>query len=282
MILLNRAPLIQIQDINTTGSVKMPHKFFICQYCHKQFYNSKTAYRNPKFCSKKCFHASYRVKRKCEYCNKEFETTVSTQKRFCSQTCANRYNQPKDPNKKQIFICQWCNKEFEAWVYRQPKFCSSQCRSEYGARQPKPNARNPQKYIILNCKTCGLPYKTTIYQVKYRGSNFCSRKCHSQAIAQRMKGNKNPNWAGGFNPNHYGPNWGSQSRKARKRDDYTCQICGYKSRIRNLDIHHIKPLIKFNGDYESANQINNLICLCRICHQQVECHKIPCPHPKEA
>lgn len=261
----------------------MPRKTFVCQQCGKRFQNPKSAYRNPQFCTMDC----YRVFQKSKYititclnCGEKFilPPNEARGRKFCSPICANRYNQSIDPSKRSIFICDWCNKEFEERTYRQSRFCSSKCRSKFGARQPKPNARKPEIHIRLKCKICGKLYKTTTHQVRLRGSSHCSVECRAQAQSLSMRGDGNPNWKGGFDPYLYGPNWGSQSRKARKRDNGMCQICDYKSGgDRALDVHHIKPLVEFNGDWESANQLDNLISLCRPCHQMVECGKMPCP-----
>lgn len=255
--------------------------YFICQTCNKEFHDPRHAHRNPKYCSQKCrgIGLQKRNEIKCKHCGKKFQALQSNENRqYCSREC--RDKGIIDQSKKTIFVCDWCNKEFETWTYRRPRFCSRQCTSEFAAHQPKPNARRPENFITLNCNECGKPYTVHKIYTEQRNSYFCSAACKGKDQAKKMSGKKNPNWKGGFNPDDYGPNWGSQSRKARKRDNYTCQVCGYKSRIRNLDVHHIKPLVTFNGDYLSANKLSNLICLCRKCHREVEHNKIPCPLPK--
>lgn len=218
------------------------------------------------------------VSRNCKFCNKSFEYYPKNEKnrQYCSRKC--RDEGIVDHSKKDTFTCEWCKQQFNSWVYRPNRFCSSQCRSEFAARQPKP--REISGKVKLICNICNKPYETARFFAEQKNSSFCSRTCKGKDKANKMKGENNPNWKGGFNPSEYGPNWGEQSRKARKRDNYTCQICGYYSRIRNLDVHHILPLITFNGDYKSSNQLNNLICLCRSCHKVVENGKIPCPAPK--
>jgi predicted HNH restriction endonuclease len=72
------------------------------------------------------------------------------------------------------------------------------------------------------------------------------------------------------NPN-YGPDW-TQTRDAiLERDGRTCQDEGHQRvggvELReSLVVHHIRPLRQFNGDYIAANQPENLITLCTICH----------------
>jgi DEAD/DEAH box helicase domain-containing protein len=78
-------------------------------------------------------------------------------------------------------------------------------------------------------------------------------------------------------PNDYGPNWDEQRRKARARDGYRCTQCNAPERENQQhDVHHIKPFRDFgyvrgkNQAYREANQLDNLLTLCRACHQAVE------------
>ena len=74
-----------------------------------------------------------------------------------------------------------------------------------------------------------------------------------------------------------GPNWPEQRRRARQRDHYACQVCGATelSLGREHDVHHIRAFREFgyvpgeNDHYLAANQIDNLVTLCRTCHSKV-------------
>ena len=70
-------------------------------------------------------------------------------------------------------------------------------------------------------------------------------------------------------PNDYGPNWSRQRKLARARDQYRCQICGAPERGREHDVHHKIPFRTF-ASYEQANQLSNLVTLCRPCHRRAE------------
>jgi len=50
-------------------------------------------------------------------------------------------------------------------------------------------------------------------------------------------------------------------RKVLERDKSTCQKCGFSGKIRELEIHHLKPRVS-NG----KDEVENLITLCSICH----------------
>jgi DEAD/DEAH box helicase domain-containing protein len=69
--------------------------------------------------------------------------------------------------------------------------------------------------------------------------------------------------------NQYGPDWSKLREQARARDQYKCQVCGAPETTRQHDIHHRVPFRTFT-DITQANRLENLITLCRTCHQQVE------------
>lgn len=255
----------------------------VCKLCGNSFTEKKKTSRE--FCSGKCSRlwlTEIRID-KCETCGKEFHQSTNGKKRFCSDRCNPKYS-PKtgrrcisDPSKHSEFVCKECHKTFVEWTYRKPTFCSNHCRSVYAARQPKPKARRPENHLDLVCETCGKAYKVhKIYNSGNRHSRFCSIACRAEWTSFARRGPGNPNWTGGENPSKYGPNWLSQARKARKRDKQLCQVCKTKP-CKRLDVHHIIPIRDFDGDWENANKLENLITLCRVHHFQVEKGRIPCP-----
>ncbi|MGH2521369.1 MAG: DEAD/DEAH box helicase [Anaerolineales bacterium] len=89
-------------------------------------------------------------------------------------------------------------------------------------------------------------------------------------------------------PNHYGPNWEQQRNAARVRDSYRCRQCGKPESPSpeageggrrpggGHDVHHLVPFRSFgyvpglNENYILANDLDNLITLCRACHSRLE------------
>lgn len=78
-------------------------------------------------------------------------------------------------------------------------------------------------------------------------------------------------------PNDYGPNWQEQRKRVRQRDGYRCTRCGQpEPKGVQHDVHHVVPFRTFgyapqqNEAYVQANQLSNLVLLCRRCHQTVE------------
>lgn len=94
-------------------------------------------------------------------------------------------------------------------------------------------------------------------------------------ISMKLKGKNNPRWKGG-REDYRGPDWWEQRERARKRDNYTCQICGGKEDGWKLPVHHIISFEEFGLErYREANQLSNLITLCRHCHGKADGGKIP-------
>jgi hypothetical protein len=94
-----------------------------------------------------------------------------------------------------------------------------------------------------------------------------------------MAGDKHPNWNGGTSKICWrGPGWAQARREARQRDANTCMACG-KSALdqgRAMDVHHRISYFKFDSA-KQANDLSNLVCLCRSCHRKVENRTIECP-----
>jgi len=76
----------------------------------------------------------------------------------------------------------------------------------------------------------------------------------------------------------YGPNWPEMRLRARQRDRFTCQHCGMPEAQagREHDVHHRIPFRRFgyrpgeNEAYLQANDLSNLVTLCRSCHARVD------------
>lgn len=255
----------------------------ICPQCGNEFVvNSR--HPNVIYCSHRCHGDSRKLveSRRCIVCDTEFKCKPANDKKCCSVKCATqaRAQNRLDPSKHATFTCKQCGKQFDDWLYRQPTFCSNHCRSVYAAHQPKLSSRKPRNFVTLRCEVCDREYVVHKSQIENRNSRYCSNECRYKAVSEQKRGAGNPNFRGGTIA-YRGANWGTQSRKALKRDGYCCQICHKRLGRRGWDygVHHIKPYREFNGDYETANQLSNLITLCRSCHGKVEWGGFPCPIP---
>lgn len=70
-------------------------------------------------------------------------------------------------------------------------------------------------------------------------------------------------------PINYGSNWDSQRKLARQRDNYVCVNCGRREGALPHHVHHKIPFRQFSS-YLLANQLDNLVTLCPVCHRQAE------------
>jgi hypothetical protein len=77
----------------------------------------------------------------------------------------------------------------------------------------------------------------------------------------------NPRWKGGISFEPYTPEFNKYLKeKIRKRDEFSCQICGLKENSKRHAVHHI--------DYDKSNcKENNLITLCKRCHDKTNINR---------
>lgn len=213
----------------------------------------------------------------CQQCGISFKINQSAIDRgrgkYCSKSCLYQFKKtitgPINPGWTRIeFICKVCNKTF----YRTPSstkkgcgvYCSMQCRKI--------------DRVKLICETCGGDFYKLNSEISTIGyGRFCSKSCY-RIYRKTLTGDMNCHWKGG-RINYYGPNWRSQKDKARKRDKFTCQVCGITESIilEKLSVHHITPFRKYNGNWKEANDLVNLISVCRSCHLSIEPRIIPIP-----
>ena len=123
-----------------------------CENCGEEF---ETTHKAQKYCSHRCWSAAKALKRKkiCENCGEEFETTHKAQK-YCSHRCFRAANSLKLYKK----VCANCGSEFET-RYKAQKYCSVKCSRADKARF--------EKIPVRKCLRCGREYKPTAYSAKY-------------------------------------------------------------------------------------------------------------------
>ncbi|MBN1265785.1 MAG: DEAD/DEAH box helicase [Anaerolineales bacterium] len=78
-------------------------------------------------------------------------------------------------------------------------------------------------------------------------------------------------------PNDYGPSWPAAREQVLRRDGYRCRQCCAPERAgRGHHVHHLTPFRTFgyhpgvNNNDRLANDPENLITLCPVCHQRAE------------
>ena len=70
-------------------------------------------------------------------------------------------------------------------------------------------------------------------------------------------------------PNDYGKDWKKIRENVRQRDHYACQSCGRCEDGMEFHVHHKIPFKNFTS-LEKANEMDNLITLCPVCHRLAE------------
>lgn len=231
--------------------------------------------RSVKFCSIACSNKSRSIIRHriCKFCGDSFVVPNSHPKqKYCSTKC-------RDKARSTLVAetCANCGKPTVRNKSRSDKlnlaFCSKECNQSYRKAHPISGKDHVQfiERTEYHCNYCGKSvYRLPSSVKKYV---FCDVECRLQWQKESgyMEGENSPTWLGGHE-DHRGNNWRRQRRSARKRDKFTCQRCGVTEKKigKSLDVHHIKPWRDFNGDWEVANHLNNLVSLCASCHQIVE------------
>jgi len=175
--------------------------------------------------------------------------------------------------------CAWCGKNkivTAGEVARSNRFfCDNDCKSEWQSKevceQNHPSWDGGK--VAVECDWCGAERRMYPSHAAGADHHFCpGTRCADFWRSENFSGEDSPRWRGGYR-DYYGPSWRRQRRKARDRDNNTCQICGVaKDDIgRNMSVHHITPFRRFGVEnHKEANALDNLISLCPSCHQRAE------------
>lgn len=89
-------------------------------------------------------------------------------------------------------------------------------------------------------------------------------RTQSEAISME----KHPNWRGGISFEPYCKRFNNKFKESvRKRDDYTCQLCGHEQLLggQKLDVHHVH--------YDKGNCYPDVVTLCRSCNIRVNTNR---------
>ncbi len=164
------------------------------------------------------------------------------------------------------FTCEQCGKQFQTKQSRKQGahvFCSLSCAAIY---------RNKSTEVVVSCDWCGKQYRVPPSKEHQNAHFYCSTECR----ANHIMGVNNPAYRSGWGrKREYASNWKRQRRAALERDNKACVVCGKSPALpRYLHVHHIRPAYLFNGDWEKANDLSNLITLCAKCHKDVELKKV--------
>lgn len=170
-----------------------------------------------------------------------------------------------------LIECQKCRNIFERNPYSHRSTCSNECLSEIrkAMHKGKIRPRGGGPSIPLVCEGCGSQFMEYPYRSKV--SRFCGNKCRTAWFSHHQPtGESHRLWTGGRRE-YRGSSWKTARDAARKRDGGACQKCFIIPDNELVHVHHIIPFRKFGKEnHETANQLSNLVCLCRSCHMKTE------------
>lgn len=256
-----------------------------CDYCGEVVKKSPSDLKKTEgtYCTHECYAKSKTkpetVRKECGRCGSEFvaeKNRASTYPEYCSDEC----RWPKRDGGDEV-ECTNCGNEVECtncgeFFHRKPSrvrennYCSQKCMGEHRQQlytgEGNPNYRGG-RVETSECIKCGDVFK----HFKYSPGKFCSRSC----LGQWYSGERSCHWKGG-NRSYYGPNWYQSREACLERDNYECVVCGTgneehkEQQGEELNVHHIRRIKEFETeeglDHEAANDLDNLVTLCRNCH----------------
>lgn len=217
---------------------------------------------------------------KCEECGQEFSWHRNRPRKYCSRRCGYIANGRSKRTSVEA-ICDHCGIAFEKKLsqhtFTQKHFCSRSCMGKWQSQNWIGKDNPTYSSVDCTCTICGKEFTRTPFHISNGEGKFCSNKCKGVWISENRSGPNSPYWRGG-KVRYRGADWKRQCEQARKRDKHRCQRCGIheKKLSYKLDVHHIVPYRSFpRGQYKLANQLCNLISLCRSCHIRIEKGNIP-------
>ena len=127
---------------------------------------------------------------------------------------------------------------------------------------------------MVECWHCGTEFRKKYSHAKHHKRHFCDDECMGSWESEHYTGEGNPRWSGGYSE-YYGKNWEQARRERLTQDEYECQSCRMgqqehrELRGQTLHVHHITPVREFE-EPEEANEQENLVTLCYLCHKKWE------------
>lgn len=202
------------------------------------------------------------ITKTCAWCNNSFEilnTIRGNKKHFCNYSCASKH---KNTGRKH-------SKEINEKRSENSKGIKNNFFGKTHSFETKEKISNKKIGKKLSDE-----HKLKISQKSKGSNNGFYGKTHSLEVRSRigrdmngknnpmfgkgdlLKGEKNGSWQGGTSFGEYGLEFNDNLKtRIRKRDSFTCAICGKNG----YDVHHIDYNKKNNSEF-------NLITLCRKDH----------------
>jgi hypothetical protein len=244
----------------------------VCSACGREtsFINLRKGY--CKFCSTDCANKrkyfSEEARRKISNANKGKHLSEETRKKMSDakkgENHPNYGKHPSEETRKKLSNAKKGKHPSEETKKKMSEAHKGEKNHNYG----KHRSEETRKKISDAHKGNHLSEET-----KKKISDAQKGKHHSEETKKKMsdarKGENNPNYKDGVSMKQfeeaYGltkSEWKKLAQEIRKRDNFTCQLCGKKGAT---SVHHIIP-----RRVRIDNSPENLITLCISCHSKVE------------
>lgn len=179
--------------------------------------------------------------------------------RFRQQRFIRGHQSRIQPNKQVTIPCEHCGQPIvrSQWHFKRVshQFCNQQCAGYWATKHGSRKGENNGYYntITVPCAGCGQPVSKAASLINRRNNRVYCSVCIPLIVHPGRKGFY-VGYPAEFNQ--------ALRTQIRKRDKYSCQLCGQlQKEAGTLHVHHI--------DYNRFhNDPMNLISLCRICHGQ--------------
>lgn len=198
-----------------------------------------------------------------EYINSLSPSSGKLVRAICPECKKERALAFSDVKKAGHTFCKGCNKR--------KRSCDWMIGNKFG-RLTVNSYAEPRKYkgggfqTMFSC-TCECGAQVVVYASHIKSGHTTSCGC---SRAEMLIGETNPN----YNPNiplqerngkrgYAITRWATQ---VKRRDDFTCQVCGSKQK---LIAHHLNS---YKSDKENRYNVENGITLCRECHTDFHCN----------
>lgn len=201
--------------------------------------------------------------RVCKGCETEFYDPRSDRV-YCDDCNPNAgEHNPNWQDAKAEATCEICDESFVYYPWDKEGVYCPDCveAADEFLGTPSYELREIER-VKTTCRYCDNEFE--ILQSAYeRGEGrFCNNDCQNAWMAEQ--------WSNSHDKPYRGK-WYRMRRAAYERDSRRCQYCGIsrKELGRNPDVHHIIPIREFDNP-EEAHFLDNLICLCPLCHRRAE------------
>lgn len=208
---------------------------------------------------------------RCTVCGEEYEVAPSDQGR--RKTCSHGCNRERRSRKVTI-TCAECGAKKRRKRHRlnhaENQFCSPSCHDRWRSKNQNGADHHQYERVEVECSICEATELRQPHRVDRSKDHLCSNECKKEWLRRRFSGKNNPRYKERVVIG-YGDGWNSQRERCLQRDNHCCQICeATKEELgQDPDVHHIIPFSEFE-DHEKANEVKNLVALCRSCHQRWE------------